>query len=503
MVTEPTRGVCSSGRARTSWLVAAAALALSAPAAHAAPTVSPLSLASTPSPFATCTIGLSGYPALDTNYVNAEVEPSVAVNPANPNNVIGAYQQDRWSGGGSRGLVTAYSFDGGTTWGHSFGHFSDCAGGTAANGGDYGRSSDPWVSIGPDGRAYEVGLAVAPDESSSAILASTSNNGGQSWSEPATLRADGYTVFNDKGSVTADPRIAGTAYAVWDRAEHPGAATIYQVPKSQALRYGAPWFAKTADGGTTWSARQISNQNIGTLGNQIVVEPDGTLVDVFRFNKGGTDAPHALLEGVMRSTDGGASWSPPIVVSNVIENFDLDPNNPNIFLRTGGSYYDAIPDIAVDPHTGKLYVVWEDARFSGGARNEIAMSTSTDEGLTWSAPVKVNQAPVSVLAFTPSVDVLPNGTVGITYYDVRNDPGNVATLMTDYFIETSHDGGATFYEARITPTSFDDLLAPYANGYMLGDYSGLAHDRADFKAFFVQTVDPSNPTDVFSATVAP
>ena len=81
----------------------------------AAVVISPAALAATlvsgPSPFAGCTVGGPG-----TNYVNAEVEPYVAVNPANPTNYIGVWQQDRWSNGGAHGLMSAASFDGGATW---------------------------------------------------------------------------------------------------------------------------------------------------------------------------------------------------------------------------------------------------------------------------------------------------------------------------------------------------------------------------------------------------
>src|SRR5262249_56811156 len=107
------------------------------------------------------------------------------VNPARPGNLIGVYQQDRWSNGGARGLVTAVSFDGGGTWTRPAApHFSKCAGGTAANGGDYDRSSDPWGSLGPDGTAYQLSLSASADLTISAILASTSTDGGLSWSEP-------------------------------------------------------------------------------------------------------------------------------------------------------------------------------------------------------------------------------------------------------------------------------------------------------------------------------
>jgi Neuraminidase (sialidase) len=165
----------------------------------------------------------------------------------------------------------------------------------------------------------------------------------------------------------------------------------------------------------------------------------------------------------------------------------------------------AIPDIAVNPTSGKLYVAFEDSRFSGGAHNDIAMSTSTDGGKTWTTPMKVNQSPPGVLAFTPNVSVLPNGTAGVTYYDIRHDPGTISTqLLTDYWLADSSDGGATWNEARLTPSSFDDTFAPISRGYFLGDYQGLANNGSKFKAFFVQTNSgTSNPTDVFLSTVTP
>src|SRR5262245_8636877 len=51
-----------------------------------------------------------------TNVRNSEVEPFVAVDPSNPNVMVGAWQQDRWSNGGSQGLVTATSTNGGASW---------------------------------------------------------------------------------------------------------------------------------------------------------------------------------------------------------------------------------------------------------------------------------------------------------------------------------------------------------------------------------------------------
>src|SRR5881397_2277531 len=111
------------------------------------------------SPFASCTAGGPG-----TNFVNSEVEPFVAVNPANPSNIVGVFQQDRWSNGGA-------------TWTESWAHFSVCSGGTAANAGNYDRASDPWVTFAPNGDVYQISLSASADLTVSAVLVSKSVDG--------------------------------------------------------------------------------------------------------------------------------------------------------------------------------------------------------------------------------------------------------------------------------------------------------------------------------------
>jgi len=93
------------------WITAgAAALAILAFASLALAASGPVDVSGL-SPFAACTVGGPG-----TNYVNSEVEPFVAVNPTNPSNIVGVFQQDRWSNGGAHGLVASTSHDGGSTW---------------------------------------------------------------------------------------------------------------------------------------------------------------------------------------------------------------------------------------------------------------------------------------------------------------------------------------------------------------------------------------------------
>ncbi len=138
-----------------------------------------------------------------TAYVNAEVEPMVAVDPTNPNRLVGVWQQDRWSDGGARGNVTGVSVDGGITWVKRAPPFSRCTGGT------FSRTSDPWVTFSPDGTAHQIALAFDGETfgpgAASAILVSRSTDGGDTWSAPATLSRGDANFFDDKESITADP----------------------------------------------------------------------------------------------------------------------------------------------------------------------------------------------------------------------------------------------------------------------------------------------------------
>ena len=104
-------------------------------------TVDPLVQVSGADPFAACTADdVAGQPG--TVFPNSVVEPWVEVNPTNPANIVGGYQQDRWSNGGSRGLVSSFSIDGGANWTQVvIPGVNLCSGGTAATGGDFQRST--------------------------------------------------------------------------------------------------------------------------------------------------------------------------------------------------------------------------------------------------------------------------------------------------------------------------------------------------------------------------
>lgn len=489
----------------------AGALALgTAGAANAGPyTADPLVVISGPSPFAACTVGGPG-----TNYVNSEVEPWVDVNPTDPDNIVAVYQQDRWSNGAAHGLVAAVTHDGGTNWGHTWAHFSTCSGGTAANHGDYERTSDPWNSFAPNGDLYQISISFNQSNPINSVLVAKSTDGGDTWSEPTTLIRDTDPhFFNDKESITADPLDANNVYAVWDRSRVPSERSSPEsLIHSFAFRSDI-YFARTTNAGASWeAARAIFHPlaNEFAIGDQIAVLPDGTLLDVFALTQGSGIQKHSsAFVAVLRSTDGGDTWSAPIIVG---DNNGVGVRDPEtgIGLRTGSG----LPDVAVDLNAasagyGTVYVVWQAAQLSGktnGSFNfdQILFSKSTDGGETWSAPAIVNKTPGGGPAFTPSVHVAADGTVGITYYDLRNNTP-AAGLATDYFLIHSHNQGATWTETPVTPTSFDTEIAPIARGYFLGDYEGLASIGNAFVPVFMQgnAGNTANRTDGFETTVGP
>jgi hypothetical protein len=453
--------------------------------------------ASGPSPFAGCPVGAGPASNPGTVYPNTELEPFVAINPTDPDNIIGVFQQDRWSDGGSRGLVASRSTNGGQSWTESYAPFSECSGGDPV----YDRASDPWVTFDTAGNAYQISLSVSGDQATSAILVSKSTDQGATWGTPATLiRDDAAANFNDKESITGDPTRPGYVYAVWDRFNSPGGLPSKPIDFPSLLAHGVPIFSRTTDGGASWSTpTPMADGLLGTLGNQIAVLPNGTLVDVFWGYRyaGLVPFPNPLFVGVMVSTDAGQHWSPPIQVSDYVpatgcagEVCDPDTGQP---VRAGTN----LPDIAVDPNTGRMYVVWADGRFSGGT-TDVVLSSSGD-GINWTTPVKVNQTPAPVSAFNGTVDVSSDGTVGVLYYDFRrNTPAR--TLPTTVLLAHSHDAGATWTEQQLDG-AFDMQKAPDARGLFLGDYQGLDNIGPDFLAFFSRTRAGQNTADVVSVRV--
>jgi hypothetical protein len=405
-----------------------------------------------------------------TDYRNTTVESMVAVDPSNAGHLVGVWQQDRWLDGGASGVLAAVSFDRGRTWATSAPAFSRCTGGADD------RASDPWVTIAPDGTVYFAALGLNDSNRSQSVLVSRSGDGGFSWSNPATLIVDGATSIwgDDKESITADPTDPRYVYATWDRSNGGDPATFLR----------PAYFSRSTDGGATWEPARVlydGGLNVAATINQIVVLPDGTLVDVFIHTINAASLSPSSTFAVVRSTDHGATWTPRQILGPADGAIGVLDVKAPVGVRSGTG----IPGLAVDPRSGTLYMVWEDARFSGGQREGIAFAHSTDGGNTWSLPIQVNQVP-DVQAFTPMVAVGAGGAIAVTYYDFRNDTPAPAVLLTSLWRIVSTDGGNTWHEDLLADP-FDILAAPRSGSarvHFLGDYQGLAATHDTFVAFF-------------------
>jgi hypothetical protein len=462
----------------------------------AAAPLGPPVVVSGPSPFSTC----GGVPPGERN-LNVETEPRLAVDPKNSEDLVGVWIQDS-----QLGDVAGFSSDGGATWGETPLPFSSCTPGGLG----YDRALDPWISIGPDGIAYATGLAITLGTSggeASAVVAATSRDNGRTWVRPRVIRgirmATGSQQVIDKPMVVADPTAPRTAYAVWQQ-DHPDGS----VPPSG-------WFSRTDDGGKTWSKPADIVPTVkgsGAYFHELVADPRShALYDVFNLlrphvnyrvvcskkkgcRKIGTPVP-GRLDGYIafvRSVNRGKTWTKTrIIADDLALGIDSAPGG----LLTVGPGIDA----AVDPQSGRIYVIWTDSRFSGMRFDQVVLSSSVDGGKHWTTPQVVGSA---VSGFDPSVAVSSSGVVGVTYDDLRDVTASPTTIPVDYWFIASSDHGKTFgAETRLG--AFDIKSAPYIQGYFIGDYEGLAASDESFQAFFVMTTGlAADPTQVYLATVA-
>jgi hypothetical protein len=452
-------------RSQAGLVVAAAVAALVVPAAAFTTAGRDPVRVSAGSPFARC----STAPA----FTNAEVEPSLASDPHHPKRLIAVYQQDRYHGGGARGIVAALSKDGGRHWRQLALPVSSCASESA---GKAPFASDPWASAGPDGTIYVSTL-------SDVVSVMTSSDWGSSWSKPTVLHGSGLT---DKPSVTADPRRAGTAYVVWsDYRETSPPGT-----ESDEL------LSITGDGGRTWSAPRAilrHGKRAGPEDGQILVDPrSGRLYLLIAWVRNGAATPaDPARMMIMRSDDRGAHWSR-------ARGFGIGypaPRRDRPVIRSSPQ----VPSFGID-RRGALYAVWQDSRFSHGARDEVLFTASPDGGRRWSSPRRVS-AVSSGGAIIPTIAASAKGLVAILYLQV--DRG--VALRARYRLAISTDGGRRFRDETVSPTfSVADapeltpsLLVP--GGYFLGDYLGVAPlGAARFGALFVTATGAGDSeTDVF------
>jgi hypothetical protein len=312
-------------------------LLVAAVPASAAPPV----VASGSSPFLLCTADNAAVQQqFSTLYPNAEPEMRSDINPTNPLNLVGMYQQDRWNNGGARGLVASWTKDGGATW-----HPVVVPGISKCSGGIYDRASDPWLSFAPNGDLYAISLSFDVFDTHNAIIVNKSTNGGESWGPPLEVTADN-TNGLDKQPITADPYNANRVYAVWDRFLSPPGINASDQGKIHAQSYvQQAWLSRTTSGGAGWEPPRVlfnPGTHAGTIGSIIVVLPNAThdLIDGFILFADHKSKIRGSQIAVVRSTDHGATWSQnPIIVAQT----DRRSRGRSTRIRAGRSAAGSFP----------------------------------------------------------------------------------------------------------------------------------------------------------------
>ncbi|PYR00004.1 MAG: hypothetical protein DMF97_10380 [Acidobacteria bacterium] len=363
-------------------------------------------------------------------------EPAIAINPNNPNQVVGV--AGRWA---------AYSTDGGRTF-------------TAIQpAGDSGRAGgDPSLAFDDKGHVFLSFLSIERNglpgywghgPGANGIYVRHSADGGRTWDhEPVAVIA--WTGSEPNVKLEDMPRIWADTHS---KSPHRGNLYIawieWQIDKSIVL------YSRSTDGGKTWTTpRRISTKaglprddNGAVVGIIGTVAPDGTQYVV--WNEG-------LNVTLAVSRDGGKSFGPSRPI------FDVGPpyfggasGIPGVSRAMG------FPQVGIDATNGTLYVTWSDFR-NGDV--DVFISRSSDRGRTWTRPMRVNDDPVHSGAdqFLQWMSVDPtDGSVNVQFYDRREDPANRSTRVT---LARSTDGGKTF-----TNYAWSEVPFTGENAF-LGDY---------------------------------
>jgi hypothetical protein len=471
-------------------------------------------------------------------------ETSIAENPFAPNQLV-ASDNDYIRGDGTCG--SSYSTDGGQTWNNSTvpnGFTSGASFGGFARqywqgGGD---TSVAWDSRGNAYMACQLfnrGTVASsnPDQASTFAVFRSTGNGGASWNFPGhqvTFGPASGVPFEDKELLTVDNNVGSPfrdrVYVTWTEFASDGSAYIYE---SHSSDYGQTFSARTLVSKnsphlctTTFGIRNPNGSCNENQFSQPFVGSDGALyVSYNNFNNtvSGNDNRNQIL--LSKSTDGGASFSSPVKVSDYYDLPDCDtyqgagadsfracvpekgtstvsvfratnyssgqvnPTNAGQVVVTLGSYINqdsnesngCAPASFSSTDGQDLYT---GVKAPGACNNKILISVSNDGGKTFSGG-KGNADPRTEAMVTQAAGqngtdqywqwtaFTTGGTFAVDYYD-RQYGTDETTGSSDYSLSTSSTL-ASFNQRRVTtssmpaPTQFEGPKG----GQFYGDYTGL------------------------------
>jgi hypothetical protein len=453
---------------------AAAALALAAPAFAAPNPVLVRDVMTGKDDLGSLTIPPD--PIQDYVQPDTQIEPSVAVNPADPCNVVTAYQEGRIANGGDATNGYATSFDCGATW--TYGELPKLTT-YPGQGGVFERGSDAVVAFGPGNVVYANSLLFDLNVGNglrSAMAVNVSKDGGKTWSDPVVFQDDNLGGLNDKNWIVVDNSDApghhkGRVYVVWDRV----APVVYDYCDHDCDQL-ANWLPTMQ----TLDPVVAPEQGIGAYP---VVMKSGALGIALNSTAAGiptrqTDQPDITglnhQQFIIAPVAGSTPWPAPLAFSPPIHVSD----NMSAGI-TAQRASDGLLASAADPATGAVYTVWDDSRFRTDGKNDIVISKAIDEGRIWSDPTRVNPGPTGdkVNHYNASVAVGQGGSVHVMWR--QRDESGTAPLFTDaidtYYSEST-DGGQT-WSAPLKVNSKPSMPwygAFSRDGTFEGDYSQIA-----------------------------
>ena len=243
-----------------------------------------------------------------------------------------------------------------------------------------------------------------------------------------------------------------------------------------------PLVSVSADGGKTWSkAVNVLSPLAGgekIYAGDVPVMVIGADRTVYAFTKEIQDvAIPAAQRGKARllmskSTDSGKTWTTSVI-------------NPGASSVTN-------PFAAIDSHTGRLYVTWDQRE--GNEAQKVLLVSSADGGKTWTEARNLpdDQPARGVEHYNPGISVAPSGRVDVAWFDFRNDPALVPRTASaaprirygDVYMTSSTDSGRTWGpNIRVTDRSIDTSIGVTFSNYGLRGTVGIA--STDSAAYLV------------------
>lgn len=376
----------------------------------------------------------------DHTYEFSQVEPSIAINPNKPNEMIaGSVLSDYY-----------YSKDGGKSWQSK----------TLKS--KYGVYGDPVMIFDNKGRAYYFHLAnVSFVKHLDRIVCQWDDEisgdfQNESYSEPLG------TKVQDKHWVVVDP-YNNNLYMTWTQFD--------AYDSDNPLDSSFIMFAKSVDQGKSWSKpMRISKHGGDCLDGDNTVEGAVPAIDAQGNLIVTWTGPQGLV--LQRSEDGGTTW---LTEERLIEPQigGWDYSIPGIYRANGLPILKC--DLSQGPHRGTLYLNWSDQK-NGVDDTDVWLLKSTDGGLTWSERIRVNQdGPGHHQFFTWMTVDQSTGYLYFVYYDRRE----YMDAHTDVFVSVSRDGGATFKDMKISNTPF----FPAADIFF-GDYLNIDAVNGEIRPIF-------------------